>query len=93
MQYFGYLRRNPNDPPDTDLGGLNFWLGKLNQFNCVYNASGNEERSPVRHSHHRTARRPSRKPTHPFRQRSLVDSQSAIRKIQTVQAAGKVAIE
>jgi hypothetical protein len=33
MQYFGYLRRNPNDPPDSDFGGYNFWLGKLNQFN------------------------------------------------------------
>jgi hypothetical protein len=39
MQYFGYLRRNPNDPPDADLGGLNFWLGKLNQFNGDYLAS------------------------------------------------------
>ena len=33
MQYFGYLRRNPDDPPDNNLDGLNFWLGKLNQFN------------------------------------------------------------
>ncbi len=33
MEYFGYLRRNPSDPPDTDFGGYNFWLGKLNQFN------------------------------------------------------------
>jgi hypothetical protein len=33
MQYFGYLRRNPNDAPDADFGGYNFWLGKLNQFN------------------------------------------------------------
>ncbi len=33
MQYFGYLRRNPNDPPDSDFDGYNFWLGKLNQFN------------------------------------------------------------
>ncbi|MGH9873235.1 MAG: Calx-beta domain-containing protein [Pyrinomonadaceae bacterium] len=35
MQYFGYLRRNPNDPPEMnlDFGGYNFWLGKLNQFN------------------------------------------------------------
>jgi hypothetical protein len=32
MQYFGYLRRSPNDAPDTDYGGYNFWLGKLNQF-------------------------------------------------------------
>jgi CSLREA domain-containing protein len=32
MQYFGYMRRNPNDPPDTNHGGYNFWLGKLNEF-------------------------------------------------------------
>lgn len=33
MQYFGYLRRNPNGAPDTDFTGYNFWLAKLNQFN------------------------------------------------------------
>jgi subtilase family protein/Calx-beta domain-containing protein len=35
MQYFGYLRRNPNDAPEMtrDFTGYNFWLGKLNQFN------------------------------------------------------------
>lgn len=35
MQYFGYLRRNPNDPPQSGLNfdGYNFWLGKLNEFN------------------------------------------------------------
>lgn len=33
MEYFGYLRRNPDDPPDNNLDGLNFWLNKLNQFN------------------------------------------------------------
>jgi hypothetical protein len=33
MQYFGYLRRNPNDPPDTNFDGYEFWLRKLNQFN------------------------------------------------------------
>jgi len=33
MQYFGYLRRNPNDPQDTDYTGFDFWLTKLNQFN------------------------------------------------------------
>lgn len=32
MQYFGYLRRNPNDAPDTDHTGYDFWLAKLNQF-------------------------------------------------------------
>jgi hypothetical protein len=31
-QYFGYLRRNPNDLPDTNYDGFNFWLGKLNQY-------------------------------------------------------------
>jgi hypothetical protein len=33
MQYFGYLRRNPDDAPDTNFAGYNFWLGKLDQFN------------------------------------------------------------
>jgi CubicO group peptidase (beta-lactamase class C family) len=33
MQYFGYLRRNPNDLPDADYTGYDFWLTKLNQFN------------------------------------------------------------
>jgi len=33
MQYFGYLRRNPNDAPNPDFGGFDFWLAKLNQFN------------------------------------------------------------
>jgi hypothetical protein len=32
-QFIGYLRRNPNDTPDTDYTGYDFWLGKLNQFN------------------------------------------------------------
>ena len=38
MQYFGYLRRNPNDAPEPGLNfdGYNFWLNKLNQFNGDY---------------------------------------------------------
>jgi hypothetical protein len=34
MQYFGYLRRNPNDRPEPtlDYQGYNFWLDKLNSF-------------------------------------------------------------
>lgn len=32
MQYFGYMRRNPNDSPDSDYSGYEFWLGKLNGF-------------------------------------------------------------
>jgi hypothetical protein len=30
MQYFGYLRRNPDDAPDNNYDGFNFWLQKLN---------------------------------------------------------------
>lgn len=30
MEYIGYLRRNPNDAPDTDYAGFDFWLTKLN---------------------------------------------------------------
>ncbi len=38
MQYFGYLRRNPNDAPEAtlDFAGYNFWLNKLNSFNGNY---------------------------------------------------------
>jgi hypothetical protein len=30
MQFYGYLRRNPNDPQDSDYTGYEFWLNKLN---------------------------------------------------------------
>ena len=33
MQYFGYLRRDPNSGPDADFSGYNFWLNKLDAFN------------------------------------------------------------
>jgi hypothetical protein len=33
MEYFGYLRRSPDDAPDANFGGYDFWLSKLNQFN------------------------------------------------------------
>ena len=26
LHYFGYLHRNPGDPPDRDLSGFNFWI-------------------------------------------------------------------
>jgi hypothetical protein len=39
MQFFGYLRRNPNDAPDRDHTGYEFWLTKLNQFNGDFNAA------------------------------------------------------
>jgi hypothetical protein len=29
--YFAYLRRNPDDPPDHDLSGYNFWLAQLDR--------------------------------------------------------------
>jgi len=39
MQYFGYLRRNPDDAPDNDFAGFDFWLAKLNQFGGDYRAA------------------------------------------------------
>ena len=39
MQFFGYLRRNPNDAPDRDYTGYDFWLTKLNQFNGDFTAA------------------------------------------------------
>jgi hypothetical protein len=38
-QYFGYMRRNPNDPQDNDYTGYEVWLNKLNQFNGDYIAA------------------------------------------------------
>ncbi|HEU4596939.1 MAG TPA: hypothetical protein VFS10_17530, partial [Pyrinomonadaceae bacterium] len=32
MQYFGYLRRNPDATPDTDFRGYDFWLAKMDTF-------------------------------------------------------------
>jgi hypothetical protein len=29
LHYFGYLRRNPDDPPDKSMDGFNFWLREL----------------------------------------------------------------
>ena len=38
MQYFGYLRRNPDDAPEEtrDFTGYNFWLKKLNDHGGDY---------------------------------------------------------
>ncbi|HEX8285830.1 MAG TPA: carboxypeptidase regulatory-like domain-containing protein [Pyrinomonadaceae bacterium] len=36
MQYFGYLRRNPDEAPNTDMSGYNHWLGKLLEFGGDY---------------------------------------------------------
>jgi hypothetical protein len=33
MQYYGYLRRNPDDPQDLDFAGWAFGLNKLSDFN------------------------------------------------------------
>ena len=39
MEYFGYLRRNPNEGQDTDFSGYDFWLQKLNQFSGDFQKS------------------------------------------------------
>jgi hypothetical protein len=36
MQYYGYLRRSPTDPPDNNPYGFDFWLKKLDDFNGDY---------------------------------------------------------
>ena len=36
MQYFGYLRRNPDDAPDHNWEGYNFWLRKLEEHGGNY---------------------------------------------------------
>jgi len=33
LEYLGYLRRAPTDPPDAGDSGYQFWFAKLNQFN------------------------------------------------------------
>jgi len=33
MEYYGYLRRNPDDPQNVDFTGWEYWVNKLNQFN------------------------------------------------------------
>jgi CSLREA domain-containing protein len=33
MEYFGYLRRDPNSGRDADFNGYSFWLDKLDAFN------------------------------------------------------------
>ncbi|MET0622696.1 MAG: CSLREA domain-containing protein [Pyrinomonadaceae bacterium] len=43
MQYVGYLRRNPNDAPDSDYTGFDFWLAKMNSFS----APGEDVRDPL----------------------------------------------
>jgi len=32
MQYFGYLKRDPDAAPDSTFEGYSFWLNKLNEF-------------------------------------------------------------
>jgi hypothetical protein len=39
MEYFGYMRRNPDDAPDGNFLGYNHWLGKLQQFGGDYLAA------------------------------------------------------
>ena len=36
MQYYGYLRRDPDAAPDTQFGGWGFWLKKLEEFGGDY---------------------------------------------------------
>ena len=33
LHYFAYLRRNPDDPPDSNWSGFNFWLNDTEHNN------------------------------------------------------------
>ena len=39
MQYFGYLRRDPDAAPEADFAGYNFWLSKLDEFRGDWRAA------------------------------------------------------
>jgi hypothetical protein len=44
LHYFGYLQRNPDDPPDGNLNGFNFWLrtvesGEIDRLSRAFMAS------------------------------------------------------
>jgi hypothetical protein len=43
MEYYGYLRRNPNDSPDNNFQGDNFWLAKMNSFTLPGENARNEQ--------------------------------------------------
>jgi hypothetical protein len=51
MEYFGYLRRNPDESPDANFNGYDFWLAKLNGVS----QSGEDMRDDTQ-AQHRTER-------------------------------------
>ncbi|MEP6819542.1 MAG: choice-of-anchor Q domain-containing protein [bacterium] len=42
MQYYGYLRRNPDDAPDNNFSGYDFWQAKLDSFTLPGEDARNE---------------------------------------------------
>jgi len=40
MQYFGYLRRDADEPPDNNFVGYDFWLNKMNQVSIAGETCG-----------------------------------------------------
>jgi hypothetical protein len=49
-EYVGYLRRNPNDTPDTDFTGFDFWLTKMDQASLPGEDVRNEQTALDRES-------------------------------------------
>jgi hypothetical protein len=51
LHYFGYLHRNPDDPPDNNLSGFNFWVaevekaGQIGRLANAFMASGEYQQS------------------------------------------------
>jgi hypothetical protein len=48
MQYLGYLRRNPDDAPDGNFSGFDFWLSKLDSFSQPGEDMRNDSQAAVR---------------------------------------------
>jgi hypothetical protein len=48
MQYYGYLRRNPDDAPDNNFNGYDFWLNKINSFSLPGEDMRNDAQAQAR---------------------------------------------
>ena len=48
MQYYGYLRRNPDDAPDNNFSGYDFWLAKLDSVSVPGEDMRNDAQAQMR---------------------------------------------
>jgi len=48
LQYYGYPRRNPDDAPDNNFAGYDFWLNKIDSFSLPGEDMRNDSQALVR---------------------------------------------